>query len=274
MQLDQLRSKLRFEIECLTCDPWGESSLAHFKYRNDAIREMFPSLLSSLNNRPVGVDLASGTGTLANHLREFFITYTCIDADKGSIQLLKKKYKQMDCICCELPTLPELRGIDVATMFGSIFYLTDNQIRELCKNLASGLLKPRGIFIVNNLSEDRLNIIEASGFKMIHKKSFPLPKHRLARVSAIVRQFEIFKAVVLHQNDKAVISFLKISNRRAWRKVAESRFPFRRTILKICNLLLFPMRCIAQSVCFYKMLLIFGSEQSEVFVFKMSYNCD
>lgn len=259
-----MNTALRFKLESLTTDPWGESRLAQFKYRNSQINKIFPDLIAP-SLLPYGLDLASGTGVLANMLSIFYSKLICVEADQRSVELLISKYQKLECIRSKLPVIPKKIlncQMDIVTCFGAIYYLTNQEIESLCKILLSGVIKPSSKFIVNNLSYERIKIIELSGFKLNIIKSFNRPKHSLSKISWLVRQFELIKAINRNQDNENVEVYLKTTKRLFVKKIIHHP-----TIISVFDLLIFPFRVLVESTIVYKALFCFGSTRCDVFVF-------
>lgn len=268
MQQEQKSISLRFELESLTSDPWGESRSAHFKFRNAAIKKLFPGLIVTFSN-PVGLDLASGTGTLAKGLHAFFHELTCVEADEKCVQRFRSNHAELNCVCLKLPELPACENIDVITMFGAIYYLSNEQIAELCKN-ALMVLQAKGVFIINNLSEERKQIILGCGFRLISKSSFRRPKYKLTKITKTVRTFELLKAIIHHDRDPAVLAFINATKRPMVRMLFHADMPFKKSFVQVFSWLLCPLRFVDESLVVYKALQCLGTEECNIYVFGKS----
>jgi hypothetical protein len=153
-------------------------------------------------------------------------------------------------------------------MFGAVYYLSDDALAELCRNLRSGVLRPDALFIVNNLNHARRMIIEGSGFRLRTTQCHFRPRYRFETVMNLTLALSFLRAVVEHREDASVRAFVQttehtplkwLHSRTGWQSVVLSK------LLSVAWVL---ASIIPESLPLYRLMTLLGKESMEVFAFE------
>jgi hypothetical protein len=156
-------------------------------------------------------------------------------------------------------------------MFGAVYYLTNDQLATLCRNLLSGVLQREGIFIVSSLKSEPQGVIEANGFRLIRTVSAPKPKNALSLVSNLVLAAAFTKTLLDYREHTDVRAFMEVTQNPGIRALYYTRIPFIRRLFSMGFWIITRLLgVVTQSTFVYRMGFIFGTEDSDIFVFGRS----
>jgi len=158
---DRLRDeeiiRLYYEILNLDEDPYGYSLRSKYRVRNKQITSVLSEHLP--NRRIKIIDFGSGFGQIMKLVGSTFsfAKITCVEPSPKAVEALR----DTGCFSVIQSALPHLSGVsglyDCATCFDAFNYMKTNDARNEAAANIHHILKPSGLFMVDDLHADNLD---------------------------------------------------------------------------------------------------------------------